>query len=273
MSDITKTVLITGASSGIGKSTAMYFSKKGWNVIATMRSPEKEMELNRIQNIDCVHLDVTDSDSIKNAIETSLNKYKKIDVIVNNAGYGLTGPFELLTKDQIHKQFETNVFGLMEVTKQLLPHFRKEKMGTIVNISSVGGRLTFPLYSLYHGSKWAVEGFSESLQFELAPFNIKVKLVEPGPIQTDFYDRSADKPQVEDKGVYTTMINSTMNKINKAGLTGLPPEAVAKVIYKAANSKTNKLRYGVGLSIQIALFLRKILPDIIFLPIIRQTLG
>ncbi|WP_019502878.1 SDR family oxidoreductase [Pseudanabaena sp. PCC 6802] len=266
-----RTVLITGASTGIGKATAILFQQRGWNVVATMRSPQKAADLANLERITCLPLDVTDPDSIRSAIATSLEKFTTIDVIVNNAGYGLVGAFETSTREQIQRQFDTNVFGLMEVTRAILPHFRARKQGVIVNITSMGGRLTFPLYSLYHGTKWAVEGFSEALQFELRPFNIRVKIVEPGPIKTDFYDRSADvtaNPEIPD---YDRFIAKVLPKTNQAGVDGAPPEAVAEVIYKASTDRSWKLRYPAG-GIGSLLLLRKFLPEGWFTALVNRLL-
>ncbi len=181
-----KTVLITGSSSGIGKATVLRFQQAGWNVAATMRSPEKEAELGKLEGIALVRLDVTSEDSIAAAIGETIQRFGAIDVVVNNAGYGLVGPFEASTPEQVRRQFETNVFGLMNVVRAVLPHIRERRAGVIVNVASMGGRITFPLYSPYHGTKWAVEGFSEGLQFELEQFGIRVKIIEPGAIKTDF---------------------------------------------------------------------------------------
>jgi NAD(P)-dependent dehydrogenase (short-subunit alcohol dehydrogenase family) len=266
-----KTVLITGASTGIGKATALLFQQRGWNVVATMRSPQKAADLANLERVTCLPLDVTDPDSIRSAIATSIEKFATIDAIVNNAGYGLVGAFETSTREQIQRQFDTNVFGLMEVVRAILPHFRARKQGVIVNISSVGGRLTFPLYSLYHGTKWAVEGFSEALQFELRPFNIRVKIVEPGPIKTDFYDRSADvttDPEIPD---YDRFIAKVLPKTNQAGVDGAPPEAVAATIYKASTDLSWRLRYPTG-GIGSFLLLRKFLPESWFTAIVNRLL-
>ena len=187
-----KTVLITGSSSGIGRAIAHYFQSKGWQVAATMRKPENEQDLDKLENTKLYALNVCDKHSIQEAINSAIDDFGGIDVIVNNAGYGLVGPFEASTEEQIQRQFDTNVFGLMNVTRAIIPHFRECKSGTIINITSVGGRLSFPLYSLYNSTKWAVEGFSESLQYELRQFGIKVKLIEPGAIKTDFYDLSME---------------------------------------------------------------------------------
>jgi len=159
-----KTVLITGTSSGIGEETALYFADNGWNVCATMRNPEKrKTKIHNKENIVIYHLDVLDAKSIKDAIDKTLKKHGRIDAVVNNAGYSLYGPFETLKKEQIKKQYDTNVIGLLEVTKEVIPIFRKQKEGVIINITSAAGKMTFPFYSLYNSTKWAVEGFSECL--------------------------------------------------------------------------------------------------------------
>lgn len=187
-----KTILITGSSSGIGRATALYFATKGWNVAATMRSPQREFELAKLPNVKVYPLDVTRPETIKEAVAAAISDFGGIDVVVNNAGYGGVGIFEAASQEQIERQFGTNVFGVMNVIREILPHFRERKGGTIINVTSVGGIITFPIYSVYHATKWAVEGFAESLQYELKPFNIKVKNIEPGAIKTDFYDRSQD---------------------------------------------------------------------------------
>ncbi|WP_299461553.1 SDR family oxidoreductase [uncultured Microscilla sp.] len=185
-----KTVLITGSSSGIGKAAVQFFQSKGWQVAGTMRRPENETELNRLDNVKLYALDVTSNESVKTAIHQAIKDFGGIDVVVNNAGYGLAGPFETATEEQIAKQYDTNLFGVMRVTREVLPHFRARKAGRFVNITSIGGLIALPFNSLYHGTKWALEGFTESLRFELEPFNIKVRLVEPGGVKTDFAGRS-----------------------------------------------------------------------------------
>jgi NAD(P)-dependent dehydrogenase (short-subunit alcohol dehydrogenase family) len=267
-----KTVFITGASTGIGKATALLFQRQGWNVVATMRSPEKATDLASLNNVACLRLDVTDAASIQLAVQTALAQFGAIDVLVNNAGYGLVGAFEASERSQIERQFATNVFGLMEVTRAVLPHFRERKQGAIVNVSSMGGRLTFPLYSLYHSTKWAVEGFSESLQYELKPFRIKVKLIEPGAIKTDFYDRSADIMSRDGLTAYDRFIAIVLPKTEKAGKDGSPPETVAQTIYKASTDDSWKLRYPTGKNAGMLLFLRKFLPDGMFAAFMKRAL-
>lgn len=255
-----KTILITGTSSGIGKATVAYFSRRGWNVAATMRKPENETELNKLPNVKVYRLDVLDQTSIRSAIENTIRDFGSIDVIVNNAGYGAVGIFEAASDEQIRRQFDTNVFGVMNVIREILPHFREKKNGTIINISSMGGRITFPLYSVYHGTKWAIEGFAEALQFELRPFNIKVKNVEPGAIKTDFYDRSMDLFKKDGLTAYGQYEKVVYANTQKAGESAPGPEVVAATIYKAANANNFKLRYPASFQSKLLLMMRGMLP-------------
>jgi NAD(P)-dependent dehydrogenase (short-subunit alcohol dehydrogenase family) len=265
-----KTILITGSSSGIGKATAELFVKKKWNVVATMRSPEKEQNLAGGDKLILIKMDVTDEISVKEAVEKAIAHFGKIDVIVNNAGYGLLGPFEAATKEQIERQFATNVFGVMNVTRAILPHFRKNKKGTIVNVTSMGGRVTFPFYSIYHGTKWAIEGFTESLQYELQDLGIRVKLIEPGVIKTDFYGRSRDMISSKDLTAYDHYMSKVIPKMQKEGDNAPKPEIVAKVIHQAATDTSGRLRYQANS--EAILILRRILPEDLYCQIIRAIL-
>ena len=274
MNNVTKTVLITGASSGIGLATALYFFERQWNVIATMRHPEeRRTPLHEKGLPDLVHLDVMDCASIRAAIQGAVDKYRRIDVLVNNAGYALHGPFEAATAAQAARQFNTNVFGLMEVTRQILPLFRAQKAGVLINVASMGGRLGYPLYSVYNSTKWAVEGFSEALQYELRPLNIKVKIIEPGVIKTDFYDRSLDT-------VDCAALTEAYGDISKRGQehagetavgTGTEPCSVARAIYRAATDSSWRLRYTVGSDARLVSALRRLLPDGMFCWLIKRA--
>ena len=265
-----KVVLITGASSGIGLHTAKLFQAKNWKVAATMREPEKAEELHKIVDIECLRLDVTDVDSIRSAIAATLDKFGRIDAVVNNAGYGLLGAFEAASPEQIERQFETNVLGLMSVCREILPYFREQKRGHIVNVASVGGRMTFPASSLYNSTKWAVEGFSEALHYELAPLNIKVKIIEPGPIKTDFYSRSRDLTHKDGLTAYDQFVARVMANMNKGGESAPDGEVVAQVIFTAVTDGTNRLRYGANTKGILAL--RKLLPDALFFAVIRKVI-
>lgn len=264
---MSKTIMITGASSGIGKSTAQYFHDRGWNVAATMRNPEPQPSGS--PRLRYYKLDVTDTGSIKLAVEQIVADFGRIDVVVNNAGYGAVGLFEAATEKQIKRQFETNLFGLMYVTRSLLPHFRSHNGGLFINVSSMGGRVTFPLYSLYHSSKWAVEGFTESLQYELKPLGIRVKLIEPGVIRTDFNTRSLDFFNDDRLQEYQSYIRTAMKNIEDSYKNGVGPEVVARTIFKAATDRSRRLRYGTGSPAPWLLPLRKLLPDSWFFGLIR----
>ncbi|PAX47326.1 SDR family oxidoreductase [Brunnivagina elsteri] len=268
---LNKTILITGTSSGIGLETAKIFQNQGWNVVATMRNPDQNSELAKLPNILCLPLDVTQTQTIQTAIDGAIARFGTIDALVNNAGYGLIGVFEACSPEEIERQFATNVFGLMAVTRGILPHFRDRKQGILVNIASIGGKMVLPLYSPYHSTKWAVEGFSESLHFELKQFNIKVKIIEPGPIKTDFYGRSmtvSQKPGLTDYDDYS---NRVLPQLQQAG-AGSPPSVTAKVIYRAVTDGSWKLRYPAGGNASLLLTLRKFLPDVLFHSIIKAGL-
>lgn len=241
-----KTILITGASSGIGKETAKLFQSKGWNVVATMRNPENESELKHLENVLVAKLDVLDLDSIQNAFIEGVKKFGSIDVLLNNAGYGAYGPLEAFSRDQVLRQFNTNVIGLLDVTRTVLPHFRQNEKGIIINISSIGGKMTFPLGSLYHGTKFAVEGISESLSYEVAQFGGQVKIVEPGMIATDFSSRSLVFSNDENMTEYQNIVSSLMAAMPTVAENASPASVVAEVIFKAATDGKDQLRYTAG---------------------------
>jgi NAD(P)-dependent dehydrogenase (short-subunit alcohol dehydrogenase family) len=241
-----RTVLVTGASSGFGRETSKLFQKKGWNVIATMRSPEKEEELTKSENVLVTKLDVQDTGSIRSAINAGIEKFSRIDAVINNAGYGLMGVFESATKEQIKKQFDVNLFGMMDVIKEVLPHLRANGGGTIINISSFGGFVGLPFGSLYNSSKFAVEGFSESLSHELFKLNIVVKIVEPGGVQTNFRGGlDIIKNEIPE---YNPLVASFWANYSKAteNLPKATAEDVANMIYNAATDGKTQLRYVVG---------------------------
>lgn len=243
----TKVVLITGVSSGIGKATAELFAQRGWQVVGTMRDVAQHAKLFTAPNIELKNLDVTQESSIHELMNWIEQQYGHLDVVVNNAGFGLFGAFETCSEQDIKQQFEVNVFGLMRVTREAIRLMRSQKKGTIIQISSMGGRFTFPFYSLYHSTKFAVEGFTESLMYELQPFGIQVKLVEPGAIRSDFYSRSRKEgTHTAFTSLYRQMSEHVWDQYQKAGATGSSPEVVAKVIWKAAHSCSNKLRFPAG---------------------------
>ena len=270
---MSKTILITGASSGIGKETAKFFQAKGWNVIATMRTPAKEEELTQLDHILISRLDVTDSISIHGSMAEGIEKFGCIDVLLNNAGYGAYGPLEVFPMENIRRQFDTNVIGLLETTKAILPHFRANKAGTIVNISSIGGQMTFPLGTLYHGTKFAVEGLSEALHYELEPFGVKVKIVEPGMIRTDFGGRSFDFVNDETIEEYQGTVQKLFAHWGSVGEQASQPSVVAEVIWTAVTDETNTLRYRAGNDAVELLDNRKAQDDEFFIGNMKKQIG
>ena len=240
---MSKTIFITGSSSGIGKATAIYFAERDWNVIATMRKPEQFEEFKKFENIWVTSLDVLDVASIQNAVDKGIERFGKIDVLFNNAGYGAYGPLEVFDRESIIRQFNTNVIGLLDVTKALIPHFRANHSGVIINVSSIGGRMTFPIGSLYHGTKFAVEGITESLSYEMAAIGVKVKIIEPGSTATSFADRSLDFKNDESITEYQTLISKLGTMINELEANSFPPSVVAEKVYEAATDGTDRLRY------------------------------
>ena len=268
-----KTIFITGASSGLGKATAQLFQSKGWNVIATMRKPENETTLTTLDNVLVTRLDVLDLSSIENAVKDGIRKFGKIDVLVNNAGYGAYGPLESFPREKIIRQFNTNVIGLLDVTKALLPHFRQNKSGVIINISSIGGKMTFPLGALYHGTKFAVEGISESLSYEVEQFNGKVKIIEPGSIDTDFASRSIDLSNDETLSEYQPIVEKVMSGITALYQNASSADVIANVIYEAATDGTNKLRYTAGEDAKTFIANRRQLDDETFIGGVKTQFG
>jgi NAD(P)-dependent dehydrogenase (short-subunit alcohol dehydrogenase family) len=267
-----KTVLITGASSGIGRATALCFAQKGWQVIATMRSPEKETTLNQDPDILVTRLEVNDPASINAAIHAGLARFGQIDAVVNNAGYGQQGLFEAISPEKIQAQFDVNVFGVMNVTRAILPHFRSRQSGILLNVSSGAGRVTTPLLSVYAASKFAVEGFTESLAYELDAQNIKVKLVEPGFIPTSFYERAneefASDSALPDYSAFSEEM-VTFFKSFEGGNT-FTAEDVADVIFNAVSDGTNQLRYVAGPDLEPLFEIRNSKPDQEYVDFLRK---
>jgi NAD(P)-dependent dehydrogenase (short-subunit alcohol dehydrogenase family) len=243
-----KTIVITGASSGIGKATAQLFHAKGWNVAATMRNPQAEKDLKPGDRLFLCRLDVQDQPSIGQAVQTILDRYGRIDVWLNNAGYGAFGPLEAGSDQEIRRQYDVNFFGVIDCIKAILPHFKANKAGLIVNISSIGGLLTLPLFGLYNSSKWALEGLSEGLWYDLQPLGIGVKVVEPGAIKTDFAGRSLDVfdltgfPEYKQ---YHAVINDRITN-PKYSKNFSSPDMVARVVYNACTDGSKRLRYLAG---------------------------
>ncbi|SDM52263.1 Short-chain dehydrogenase [Catalinimonas alkaloidigena] len=255
------TVLLTGTSSGFGATAARLFAERGWHVIATMRDTSKAGDLRSLPNVWVTTLDVQDLTTIDDAIADGIERFGHIDVVINNAGYGQFGIFEGLSREAIQAQFDVNVFGAMDVTRAILPHFRARRAGTILNISSGAGAIGFPMASLYSASKFALEGFSEGLRYELASLGIRVKLIEPGGApQTGFMARvggeSAGVAVIEDYLPFMQHIGQIYGGMSAAS----DPDAVEKVVeamYEAATDGKDQLRYAPTDDIQPLLQARR----------------
>ncbi|MET0988172.1 MAG: SDR family oxidoreductase [Steroidobacteraceae bacterium] len=241
---MTKTVLVTGASQGLGKATSEFFASKGWNVVATMRDTLSQGD--QRENVLITRLDVQDLASIEQAITTTLDRFGTIDVLINNAGFGLYGVFESIPRAKILEQFAVNVFGMMDVTRAALPQMRKQQSGVIVNVSSGGGVFALPMVSAYTASKFALEGFSESLSYELLSQNIVVKIIEAGSMTgTGFSARAADGiAQHSPSQAYAPFVSATAEVFSTMRDASVArAEDVARVIFDAATDGTDRLRY------------------------------
>ena len=268
-----QTILITGASSGIGKATALRFQAAGWNVIATMRNPAHAQDLAALDNVLVTRLDVQDTASIASAVDAGLARFGRINALLNNAGYGAYGPLEATPLDKVRRQFDVNVIGLLATTQAVLPHMRQQKSGVILNVSSVGGRITFPLGTLYHGTKFAVEGLSESLHFELLPLGVRVKLIEPGMVRTDFAGRSFDFSNDPALAEYQPTVQALLGAMGPMAEHASLAESVAEVIYQAATDGADQLRYEVGEDARQLLAARRSTDDASFLGHMRAQFG
>ena len=262
-----KAVLITGCSTGIGRATAEHLAEKGWPVYATARRLESIADLAE-KGCRTLPLDVTDEASMRSAVETVEDEQRAVGVLVNNAGYGLEGAAEVTPMDEVRRQFETNVFGLFRMCQLVLPGMRRQRWGRVVNISSVGGKLTFPGGAYYHASKHAVEAFSDALRFETRGFGIDVVLVEPGLIKTAFGSTSSGGVSRADAGPYASFNDSVAKLVEGAyeGITArlggaVGPEAVGEVIERAITRRTPRTRYRVTSGARFMLTMRKVLPD------------
>jgi NADP-dependent 3-hydroxy acid dehydrogenase YdfG len=238
-----------------------------------MRNPENETELKQLENVLVAKLDVLDLDSIQNAFKEGVKKFGSVDVLLNNAGYGAYGPLEAFNRDQVARQFNTNVIGLLDVTKTVLPHFRQNKKGIIINISSIGGKISFPLGSLYHGTKFAVEGISESLNFEVEQFGGQVKIIEPGMIATDFGGRSFDFSNDENMAEYQNIVNALLTAMPVMAESASPASVVAAVIFEAATDGKNQLRYTAGEDAKMLMANRQQYDDATFIGGIKSQFG
>ena len=272
--------LVTGSSSGIGFETALLLARNGFNTYASMRNLEKSKNITEIANreklpLQVVQLDVNDDKSVKEAIDKIVvAENQRIDILINNAGYGLLGALEDLSIEEIKAQFETNFFGVVRVTQQVLPIMRKQNDGIIVNISSVGGRIGIPGLSAYHSTKFALEGLSESISYELEPFGIRVVIIEPGFVRTNIMNSSIiAKKALDRKSPYFSSIRQ-LEKSFKSAMentsSSSPPDEVAKIILQAVTSERPKLRYAVGNDASSIIQTKTTMSDAEFRGLIKQ---
>jgi NAD(P)-dependent dehydrogenase (short-subunit alcohol dehydrogenase family) len=277
-----KTILITGATAGIGRHAALELVRQGHHVIATGR---RETQLASLKDeasglggrIDVVRMDVTDEDSVFLAADrvAMLTDGRGVDVLVNNAGYGQMGPLEEVSDKELRKQYDTNVFGLMNVTRAFLPQMRARGEGRIVNVASIGGRVTFPLMGAYNSTKYAVESLSDALRYELAVFGIRVSVVEPGPIRTEFNDRAMatiDKERLQ-ASAYASVIARAEEFQRRFESQSAGPEVTTRAIVHAALAKRPRVRYVVPFSSSVLLAVLGALPVRLVDAIFRVATG
>lgn len=274
-----KVALITGCSSGFGYLSALKFARNGWLTFAGIRNLEsagaKELwEIRKKENLslEILPLDVTSQLSVEEAVQMAVNKAGRIDVLVNNAGFGYFGPVEEFTVDEVKAQYETNVFGFLRVIREVVPVMRRQNFGTIINISSLAGLVSLPLNGVYSSSKFALESLTEALRFELSHFGICVSLVEPGSFNTNFwanlkYPRSLDSEESA-YGTFSKRALGRWRRTEKSLKSILRnrffnPDAVVNRIYQLAETKNPSIRYPVGIEAK-AIFLRKLLPQAVW---------
>jgi short-subunit dehydrogenase len=278
-----KVAVITGSSTGIGYETALTLARNGFYTYATMRNLEGESE-KKITNISksenlplqVIKLDVNNDKSVIDAINIIIKEKKRIDVTINNAGYALVGAFEETSMDDIIAQFETNFFGAIRVMKAVIPIMRKQRSGKIVNITSMGGRIAIPLDSIYHGTKFALEGLSESIQYELEPFGIKVILIEPGAVGSNFWKNLKMVAKTSDpnnNSPYRQIENSISEALKQMVHNTIPPSDVANVILQAVTSDNPELRYVVGKDAVMIIEARRDMSDREFQNLIKKQFN
>jgi NAD(P)-dependent dehydrogenase (short-subunit alcohol dehydrogenase family) len=273
--------IVTGSSSGIGFETSLILARNGFHTYTTMRNLEEEKTKplteavkNENLQLQALELDVDNDKSVADAINTIVEERKRIDVLVNNAGYALGGALEDSTMDEIKAQFETNFFGAVRATKAVLPVMRGQGEGKIVNITSMGGRIAIPLSSSYHGSKFALEGLSESIRYELEPFGIKVILIEPGAVGSNFWKNiKIAKSSSDSNSPYTQFGKKILKAYKEIEQNTISPSVVAKTILGAITSNNSQLRYVVGEDAAKTLEARKNMPDNEFGDLIKKQFG
>lgn len=254
-----KVILITGASSGIGKSTAEYFFKNGYKVFGTSRKANYTKKENGSGFLEMIPLDVTNEESAENAINYIVKKMNRIDILINNAGFGIAGAIEDTSIEEAKRQLETNFFGTMRMINKVLPIMRKQMNGRIINLSSVAGVISIPYQSMYSVSKYSIEALTEALRIEVKPFNIKVSMVEPGDTKTGFTDKRMVVKNAKNS-IYNKTFTKSVQTMEHDERNGVSPEKVTKVIVKLVNKKNPPIRSAVGFSYKAICFCKKILP-------------
>ncbi|MGB5090250.1 MAG: SDR family oxidoreductase [Nitrososphaeraceae archaeon] len=271
-----KVAVVTGSSSGIGFETSLVLARNNFHTYATMRNPERGTKMTTVQSgenlpIKIIQLDVTSDKSVREAIQSILSESGRIDVLVNNAGYGLVGAFEELGMDEIKQQYETNYFGVIRVTQAVIPIMKEQKSGIIVNISSGAGRFGYPGGSAYVSTKFALEGLSESISYELEPFGIKVALVEPGFVRTNFSNVISKRSQAPESE-YSKMMEIMAGRIEEMRRNASSSELVANIVLEAVTTKNPNLRYLAGKDVEQWIEQKKKLSDKEFFNMIKKSL-
>jgi len=271
-----KVALVTGSSSGIGFETALVLARENYFTFASMRNTDKAEKIQEIAkkenlNLEVIELDVDKEESIKSAVKKIQEKKGRIDVLVNNAGYGLFGCVEDVTIDDLKAQFETNFFGVVRLIKEIAPTMRKQGSGIIVNISSVAGRIGFPGTPAYISSKFALEGLSECMRYELSPFGVKTIIIEPGVIKTNFFS-SMKVTEAKQDSPYKEITEKVMNGVKMMSEMGTPPDEVAKTIIKAIQTEEPLPRYIVGSDASMFLEAKRMKTDIEFENYLKKEL-
>ena len=270
-----KVALVTGSSSGIGYETSLALAREGYFTYATMRDLKKEAVIKKIAEeenlpLKVIELDVDNDDSVQNAVETIIEEKQRIDVLVNNAGWGIWGTAENVSIEEFRAQFETNFFSVVRMIQKVAPIMRKQGTGDIVNISSIAGRIGFPVSTAYISSKFAIEGLSESLRYELGPFGIDVIIIEPGVIKTNFFDSMKTAKKADD--AYKEITEKVISGVKMMAEMGTPPKEVANVIIKSLKEEKPLPRYVVGNDAAMFLEAKKMKTDIEFENYLKKEL-
>ena len=272
-----KTALVTGSSSGIGFETSLALAREGFHTFATMRDLKKsnkicEIAKNENLTLEVLRIDVDDEESVNIALKNILEKTNRIDILVNNAGWGMWGTLEDVSVDEFKEQFETNFFSIVRMIQKIAPIMRKQKSGNIVNVSSIAGKIGFPVSPAYISSKFALEGLSESLRYELGMFGINVIIIEPGVIKTNFFDSMKMPKKVNADSVYADITSKVISGVKMMAEMGTSPKEVANVIIKAINNENPLPRYIVGNDAMMFLEAKKMKTDIEFENYIKKEL-